>query len=127
MRSARDSTEEEASAEAGIYAAMDLLGQRWVLRVIWELEPGPLGFLELRRRMGNCSSSVLADRLNVLSRAGIVEKLPDKAYELTAHRGGALGAALEGVWRWADVNAEALTGGPRRQEPGGAQNARRRS
>ncbi len=128
MRSARDSTEEEASTEAGIYAAMDLLGQRWVLRVIWELEPGPLGFLELRRRMGNCSSSVLADRLNALSRAGIVEKLPDKAYELTAHRGVALGAALEGLWQWAEVNAEALTGGPRRrQEAGVAQNARRRS
>lgn len=106
---------------------MNLLGQRWVLRIIWELEPGPLGFLELRRRMGNCSSSVLADRLNALSRAGIVEKLPNKAYELTAHRGGELGAALESVWQWADVNAEALTGGPRRQEAGAAQNARRRS
>ncbi|AFA76180.1 hypothetical protein GPOL_174p01610 (plasmid) [Gordonia polyisoprenivorans VH2] len=77
--------------------------------------------------MGNCSSSVLADRLNALSRAGIVEKLPDKTYELTAHRGGALGAALEGVWQWADVNAEELTGGLRRQEAGAPQNARRRN
>ena len=46
-----------------VVAAMDLLGQRWVLRIVWELEPGSLGFLELRRRMGNCSSSVLATRL----------------------------------------------------------------
>lgn len=105
---------------------MELLGQRWVLRVIWELEPGPLGFLELRRRMGNCSSSVLADRLNALVRAGIVEKLPDKAYELTAHRGGQLGAALENLWQWADANAEALTGSPERQEANVAENARRR-
>lgn len=127
MRSARDAVHDDAPAEAGIYAAMDLLGQRWVLRVIWELEPGPLGFLELRRRMGNCSSSVLADRLNALSEAGIVEKLPDRAYELTAHRGGHLGAALEGLWQWADANAEALTGGPRRQEASVSENARRRN
>lgn len=103
---------------------MELLGQRWVLRVVWELEPGPLGFLELRRRMGNCSSSMLADRLARLADAGIVEKLPDKSYELTAHRGMELGAALEGLWVWADKNAATLVANSRRVEAG--ENARRR-
>ena len=123
MGSAKDGID-EAPSEDGIYAAMDLLGQRWILRVIWELEPGPLGFLELRRRMGNCSSSVLADRLAVLVEADVVEKLDDKSYELTAHRGAALGAALEGVWDWSEANAEALTTVARRAEAG--ENARRR-
>lgn len=41
-----------------VRAAMELLGQRWMLRVVWDLEPGPLRFLELRHRMDNCSSSV---------------------------------------------------------------------
>lgn len=80
-------------------ACMELLGQRWVLRIVWELEPGALGFLELRRRMGNCSSSVLASRLAMLVEEGIVDKLPDRQYELST-RGAALGRALEPVWEW---------------------------
>ena len=127
MRSATNHESEVPSAEAAIYAAMDLLGQKWVLRVIWELEPGPLGFLELRRRMGNCSSSVLADRLNTLGHAGIVQKLADKSYELTAHGGAELGVALESVWQWADTRSDALTGVPGHPDTGAVQNARRRA
>lgn len=124
MRSASTPEPGAAEPEAGIYAAMDLLGQRWVLRVIWELEPGPLGFLELRRRMGNCSSSMMADRLATLTQAGLVDKHADKSYELTPHRGAELAAALEYLWQWADVNARSLITTTRRAEAG--ENARRR-
>ena len=124
MRSASSKDGNAPSPEAGVYAAMELLGQRWVLRAVWELELGPLGFLELRRRMGNCSSSMLADRLTTLTDAGIVQKLPDKSYELTAHRGAVLGAALEGLWAWADENAAVLVANSRRIDAG--ENARRR-
>ncbi|AYF78809.1 transcriptional regulator [Nocardia yunnanensis] len=86
---------------------MDLLGQRWTLRVIWELEPGPLGFLELRRRMGNCSSSMLSVRLQRLVEAGVADKKPDKSYELT-RAGRELGRALEQVWQWSERWAEQL-------------------
>lgn len=79
---------------------MELLGQRWVLRIVWELEPGALGFLELRRRMGNCSSSMLSERLQQLQAARIVTKLPDRSYELTTPTGVELGAALQSVWDW---------------------------
>jgi DNA-binding HxlR family transcriptional regulator len=84
---------------APILAAIDLLGQRWMLRVVWELEPGPLGFLELRRRMGNCSSSMLADRLQQLLAANVVKKDTSGAYELTSV-GVRLGVALEPLWDW---------------------------
>jgi DNA-binding HxlR family transcriptional regulator len=80
---------------------MELLGQRWMLRVVWELEPGPLGFLELRRRMGNCSSSMLSVRLQTLQSAGVIVKRPDKSYELTAV-GTELGRALEPLWSWSE-------------------------
>lgn len=89
---------EESDPE--VLATMDFLGQRWVLRIVWELEPGALGFLELRRRMGNCSSSVLAARLVQLVEQGVVRKLSDKQYELTT-RGEDLGRALWQVWDWA--------------------------
>jgi DNA-binding HxlR family transcriptional regulator len=88
-------------SNAPLLAAMDLLGQRWVLRVIWELEPGSLGFLELRRRMGNCSSSMLSERLQQLSAARLVSKNDAGAWELTL-AGTRLGAALTGVWNWAE-------------------------
>ncbi|MBF6258485.1 helix-turn-helix transcriptional regulator [Nocardia farcinica] len=88
-------------AHDSVLAAMDLLGQRWMVRVVWELEPGPLGFLQLRRRMGNCSSSMLSNRLQQLQAAGLIVKHgPKGAYELTA-TGVALSAALRPLWEWA--------------------------
>ncbi|GGK36646.1 winged helix-turn-helix transcriptional regulator [Nocardia camponoti] len=124
MRSATTDPDEPGS-ETALYAAMELLGQRWVLRVVWELEPGPLGFLELRRRMGNCSSSMLAERLATLTQVGILEKHPDKSYSLTPHRGATLGEALEPLWQWADKHSDTLTKATRTR-PDAGQNARKR-
>ncbi|SUD49071.1 Uncharacterized HTH-type transcriptional regulator ytcD [Nocardia otitidiscaviarum] len=87
------------AADLPLLAVMDLVGQRWVLRVLWELEPGPLGFLELRRRMGNCSSSMLSVRLQRLQSAGAVVKQTDRSYELTP-AGRELATALEPLWAW---------------------------
>ena len=82
-------------------AALDLLGQRWTLRVIWELQQEqPLGFRELRRRADEMSSSVLADRLRRLTGAGIVTTGEDGSYRLT-DLGDALGPALEPLKAWA--------------------------
>ncbi len=73
-----------------------------MLRVVWELEPGPLGFLELRRRMGNCSSSMLSNRLQQLQVAGLVDKHgPKGAYELTG-AGVGLSEALQPLWDWSE-------------------------
>ncbi|MCV7089361.1 MULTISPECIES: winged helix-turn-helix transcriptional regulator [Mycobacterium] len=80
---------------------MELLGQRWILRVVWELEPGPLRFLDLRHRMDNCSSSVLSERLRQLLAAGVIVKNPTKRWELTT-AGAQLGSALTSVWDWAE-------------------------
>ncbi|MFD7842937.1 winged helix-turn-helix transcriptional regulator [Nocardia sp. NPDC059764] len=110
MRSASQPPPANSRADdsaAPLLAAMDLLGQRWILRVIWELEPGALGFLELRRRMGNCSSSMLSVRLQRLADAGVVLKRPDKSYELTT-AGTELGRVLDGVWEWSERWADDL-------------------
>ncbi|MFC4377079.1 winged helix-turn-helix transcriptional regulator [Nocardia halotolerans] len=101
MRSATDG-EFPAEPSAKILAAIELLGQRWMLRVIWELEPGPLGFLDLRRRMGNCSSSMLSDRLHQLQSAGLTRKNgPRGAYELTTE-GALLAESLQPLWDWSE-------------------------
>jgi DNA-binding HxlR family transcriptional regulator len=83
-------------------AALDLLGQRWTLRVVWELqqEGQPIGFRELRRRTDEMSSSVLADRLQRLTEANIIATDENGRYQLTA-LGDALGPALEPLNAWA--------------------------
>src|SRR4051794_23170954 len=57
-----------------IMALLDLLGRRWMLRVLWELrqDPAPT-FRQLQQRCDNVSSSVLADRLRELTDAALVE------------------------------------------------------
>lgn len=101
-------------------AALDLLGQRWTLRVVWELQQDqPLGFRELRRRTDEMSSSVLADRLQRLTDAGIVTTDAAGRYKLT-ELGDALGPALEPLRTWATRWAEASV----EPEPGGASRKR---
>ena len=80
-------------------AALDLLGRRWALRVLWELRDGPLGARELRRRCSSMSSSVLYERLRELTIAGLITHSEDQ-YELTEH-GQSLGTAISALDTWA--------------------------
>src|SRR3954454_14878296 len=83
-----------------IMAALDLLGRRWALRILWELRDGdPLSFRELRERCDSMSTSVLNQRLAELRDAGLVES-GAPGYRLTKH-GTALKQALEPLDAWA--------------------------
>ena len=64
-------------------AALDLLGRRWSLRVIWELRDGPIGFREMQARCGGMSPSVLSTRLKELETAKIIESHTDRRWQLT--------------------------------------------
>ena len=83
-----------------IMAAMDLLGRRWALRVLWELRDGGLGARALLARCDGLSSSVLYDRLRELTDAGLLARGDDETYVLTS-LGAGLGAALEPLDAWA--------------------------
>ncbi|MFE9388568.1 winged helix-turn-helix transcriptional regulator [Streptomyces sp. NPDC006784] len=65
-----------------IMAALDLLGRRWTMRIVWELSQGPAGFRELQRRCERMSSSVLSTRLEELAQARLLT-LRDDGYHLT--------------------------------------------
>jgi DNA-binding HxlR family transcriptional regulator len=90
-----------------LLAAMDLLGRRWALRVLWELREGPLGARALLARCDDMSSSVLYQRLRELQEAGLVHRDADDAYLLTPV-GSSLGEALEPLDRWAQGWASAV-------------------
>jgi DNA-binding HxlR family transcriptional regulator len=81
-------------------AALDLLGRRWALRILWELREGPVGARALRERCDTMSSSVLYERLGELSEAGLVTRDDDGAYALT-ELGSSLGEALGPLDAWA--------------------------
>jgi DNA-binding HxlR family transcriptional regulator len=91
-------------------AAMDLLGRRWALRVMWELNDGPLGARALLSRCEGLSSSVLYERLRDLETAVLVSQNEIGAYQLT-DLGVALGAALQPLDSWARRWSRALNGG----------------
>lgn len=81
-------------------AALDLLGRRWSLRLLWELRGGPVGARALLARCDGLSSSVLYDRLRELAEADLVTKDDEGAYELT-DLGAGLGKAVGPLDAWA--------------------------
>ncbi len=85
-----------------LMAALDLLGRRWALRVLWELRDGPVGARDLRERCDGMSSSVLYQRLRELSAAGLIDRSGDDRYTLTA-TGQSLSAAIAPLDSWAQA------------------------
>ncbi len=61
---------------------LDRLGQRWALRVLWELRHGPMTFRALREACDDVSPSSLNQRLRELRALGVVA-LGDDGYGLT--------------------------------------------
>ena len=89
-----------------LMAALDLLGRRWALRVIWELHLQPAGFRELQRRCDQMSSSVLTTRLEELVETGLVAE-GDGGYELT-RLGEGLVEAMTPLEAWSKRWARSL-------------------
>ena len=87
-------------------AALDLLGRRWSLRILWELRTEPLGFRALRQRCDAMSTSVLRQRLVELGDAGLVEQDGEQRYRLT-NVGADLGVALRPLLQWSEKWATA--------------------
>lgn len=85
---------------------LELLSQRWVLFAVHGLLDGPKGFNELGRDCGGASGKVLADKLDALERAGIVERTvlsqipPRTRYALTP-AGRDLRPVLDALTDWA--------------------------
>jgi DNA-binding HxlR family transcriptional regulator len=88
-----------------LMAALDLLGRRWALRILWELRDGPLGARALRERCDGMSPSVLYDRLGELTGAALIVQRDDQCYELS-EAGRSLGVALNPLEQWASRWAE---------------------
>lgn len=85
--------------------ALDLVGERWSLLVVRELQHGPLRYTDLLEQLPGVSTNVLAARLRELEQADIVgrRRLPAPAastvYELT-ELGRGLAPVLSALAHW---------------------------
>jgi len=66
-----------------IMVLLDLLGRRWVLRIVWELRAEPKRFRELQDLIG-ASPTIVNGRLAELREAKLVELDAESGYRLTA-------------------------------------------
>lgn len=105
-----------------IMAVLDLLGRRWLLRILWQLRDGPLTFRALREQCDALSPSVLNTRLAELRDAGLVEARAD-GYALTAEGTRLLDVlAPLNAWaaRWAAHEGRVAAVSSRAAAPGAA-------
>src|SRR5258708_3083327 len=98
-----------------IMALLDLLGRRWMLRVMWELRDAPAGFRQLQLRCDEMSPSVLSQRLRELMEADVLELL-DEQYRLTGE-GRELLEILVPLRAWATRWAQRSRAGAGRATP----------
>jgi DNA-binding HxlR family transcriptional regulator/catechol 2,3-dioxygenase-like lactoylglutathione lyase family enzyme len=98
-----------------IMAAMDLLGRRWVLRILWELRQGPMGFRALQAICDQMPPSTLSQRLSLLQSTGLISQTKKHTYGLT-RTGQELLKALAPLQAWAELWADQL----RKQEETGS-------
>jgi len=84
-----------------VMALLDMLGKRWVLRILWELRSAPLTFREVREHCDEMPPTVLKQRLRELRDAGIVVLEEPAGYALSPS-GKQLLEALMPLQRWAE-------------------------
>lgn len=97
----------------GIDAAMDVIGGKWKVLILWALNERPCRFGELRRMLPGVTEKVLAAQLRELEADEIVhrevfdEVPPHVEYSLTP-LGASLNTALAplGAWGRALISAE---------------------
>ncbi len=85
---------------------LDQLGQRWTLRILWELRSERLTFRELQARCENVSPTLLNRRLKELREIKLVDHEPD-GYGYTK-LGRELGKQLAEMNKWSERWARSL-------------------
>ena len=99
-------------SECAATAALNVLGQKWVMRIIRVLGDRTQRFCELQDALGGANSATLSQRLKMLEDEGLIERRAISAvppwveYSLTP-KGADLRGAIAGIDRWADRWASA--------------------
>lgn len=106
----RSRAERRAAAqrsECAATAALNVLGQKWVMRIVRSLGERTQRFCELQDALGGANSATLSQRLKLLEDEGLVDRTmisevpPWVEYSLT-DKGSDLRRAIARIDRWAD-------------------------
>jgi DNA-binding HxlR family transcriptional regulator len=93
--------------------AIDVVGGKWKMHLMWVLAEGPVRFGQIRRKLDGVSEKVLAENLRQMEAHGVVhrelyaEVPPRVEYSLTP-LGLQLNRALQPLEDWGDANREVL-------------------
>ncbi len=88
-------------------ALFDLLGRRWAMGILWNLNEGPCTFRDLQSRCETISPSILNRRLKELREALFIERVP-QGYSLT-DQGQQLYKLLKPLGKWSKGWATDIT------------------
>jgi DNA-binding HxlR family transcriptional regulator len=98
--------------------AIDVVGGKWKMHLMWVLAEGPVRFGQIRRKLDGVSEKVLAENLRQLEASGIVhrelyaEVPPRVEYSLTP-LGVSLNEALAPLEVWGDEHRDQLEPRPK--------------
>ena len=91
--------------DCSLELAMELVGGKWNLVLLWQLLGGAKRFSELKRKLGDITQKMLTLQLRELEAAGLLTRTvypvipPHVEYSLT-ERGMALAPMLRGLCAW---------------------------
>ena len=94
-----------------IARSLEIVGDRWTLLVIRDLNRGHSKFVDLMRELRGIAPNVLSDRLKLLESEGLVASIlyskhpPRAEYSLT-ERGEALIPVLDALTEWGTLHTE---------------------
>ncbi|WP_425295829.1 winged helix-turn-helix transcriptional regulator [Nocardia abscessus] len=97
----------------GMTVAIDVVGGKWKMHLMWVLGTGPQRFGQIRRLLAGVSEKVLAENLRQLESSGVVhrevypEVPPRVEYSLTP-LGEELAVALRPLEEWGDRHRHEL-------------------
>jgi len=92
--------------------ACEIIEPRWTLLILNEIWSGYTRFNDIRRAVGNISPGVLSKRLADLEKAGLIERVEDRAKGTVDYVRTPAGAALEpamdalAIWAQRHIDAE---------------------
>lgn len=69
-------------ASPHIQSLFGVLEQKWVLRILWQLNQQPASFQDLQSLCGNPSPTIISKRLRLLQDEGFIEKQA-RSYQLS--------------------------------------------
>ncbi|MQM28547.1 transcriptional regulator [Glycomyces sp. NEAU-7082] len=111
-------SESGADQTCGMSLAIDVVGGKWKMHLMWVLAEGPVRFGQIRRKLDGVSEKVLAENLRQLEASGIVhrelyaEVPPRVEYSLTP-LGRSLNEALAPLEVWGDRHRDELEPRPK--------------